>query len=170
MSNVCSHRAWRRAAAFVAACAIAATAVRASPSSVERFDVAAWEHLQQELPRPSAVVFTATYCVSCPAVLEKVSLTLKQKRIRSDLVAVVIDEASSQELLSSGHYDHASRLFLFEGNEAALRYQVDRRWRGVTPYTVLLSANGKAVFVAGIPSDAQLASWLGSSVPATDRD
>lgn len=147
------------AGAFLAVCAFAAAAV-AVPSSLERFDAAAWERLQTELPRPSAVVFTATYCASCPAVLAKLSGALKERGIEGDVVAVVIDEAEASELPKSRHYRHASRLFLFEGNEMSLRYQVDPRWRGVTPYVALLNANGETVFAAGTPSDAQVAAWI----------
>ncbi|AMN45932.1 hypothetical protein ACG33_02155 [Steroidobacter denitrificans] len=147
------------AGALVAVCAFAAAA--AAPSSVERFDAAAWEDLQQELSRPSAVVFTATYCASCPAVLAKLSGALRERGIEGDVVAVVIDDAEASELLKNRHYRHASRLFLFEGNEASLRYRVDSRWRGVTPYVALLTANGETVFTAGTPSDAQIAAWIG---------
>jgi hypothetical protein len=147
--------------AFLAVCLLAATAATAVPESVERFDAATWERLQKELPRPSVVVFTATYCASCPAVLGQLSDSLKKRGINGDVVAVVIDEAEKPALLKSEHYRHASRLFLFEGNEASLRYRVDPRWRGVTPYIALLPAKGKTVFAAGTPSDAQVAAWLG---------
>ena len=93
--------------------------------------------------------------------MAQLSRTLKERKNRSALVAVVIDAATERELLTSGHYHHASRLFRFEGNEASLRYHVNPRWRGVTPYTALLPANGKTIFVAGVPGDAQVAAWLG---------
>jgi thiol-disulfide isomerase/thioredoxin len=146
------------AGAFLAFCVFAAAA--AAAPRVERFDAAAWESLQKELSRPSAVVFTASYCASCPAVLAKLSGALRERGIEGDVVAVVIDEAEAPELLKSRHYRHASRLFLFEGNEASLRYQVDSRWRGVTPYIALLTADGETMFVAGTPSDAQVATWM----------
>lgn len=160
--NACSDSAvrWTGAvSAFLAVCAFAAVAV-AAPSSVERFDAAAWEGLQKELSRPSAVVFTATYCASCPAVLAKLSGALREQGLKGDVVAVVVDGAEAPELLKSKHYRHASRLFLFEGNEASLRYQVDSRWRGVTPYIALLTAQGETVFTAGTPSDAQVTAWI----------
>jgi len=149
------------AAGFVAACFLHPTPAVTAPSSVERFDDAAWQRLQQELPRPAAIVFAATYCANCPTVLEKLSSILRERGIETDVVAVVIDEADERELLNSKHYRHASRLFLFDGNEASLRYRVDPRWRGVTPYVALLPAQGQPQFVAGVPDDAQLAAWSG---------
>jgi hypothetical protein len=135
----------------------------ATPRSVERFDAKTWTQLQQELPRPAAVVFTATYCVSCPALIESMTQTLAKRGLKQDVVAVVIDAATDQQLFNSGHYEHASRLFAFDGNEATLRYGVDPRWRGVTPYVALLSAQNKVTFVAGTPSDAQIEAWLAAT-------
>lgn len=135
----------------------------AEPSNVERFDAASWDRLQTDLSRPAAIVFTATYCVNCPAVLAQLAQALKAHGIKGEIVAVVIDDAAAPELLKSEHYAQASRLFLFEGNEASLRYRVDPRWRGVTPYIALLSDDGKTTFSAGTPSAEQVAAWLGKA-------
>ena len=146
-----------------AACVLATSIAFAAPPRVEQFDVATWEQLKNELSRPSVVVFTATYCANCPAVLEGLSNALKKRGLSGDVIAVVIDEADTAELLSSKHYAHASRLFLFQGNEAALRYRVDPKWRGVTPYAALFPKEGAPVFAAGTPSDAAIEAWLGRS-------
>jgi thiol-disulfide isomerase/thioredoxin len=146
------------AALVVAALAIAP--VTAAPPTVEPFDAATWDKLQQRSPRPSAIVFTATYCASCPAVLTQLSDALKSQGAKGDVVAVVIDEADTQELLKSHHYLSATHLYVFSGNEAALRYRVDPRWRGVTPFVALLGSDGQTRFATGAPSAAQLKTWL----------
>ena len=132
----------------------------AAPSAVEAFEALTWKQLQQHAARPTAIVFTATYCANCPAVIGKLADALHDNKLKGEVIAVVIDAANENELLKSDHYTHASRLFLFEGNEAALRYQVDPRWRGVTPYIALIDANGKQTFVTGAPSDKDIAAWL----------
>jgi hypothetical protein len=145
---------------------LASMPATAAPPEVESFDGRTWELLKRDSPRPAAIVFTATYCASCPAVIAKLAETLQQRGAKSEVVAVVIDEAAidgeagRRELLASAHYKSASRLFLFSGNEAALRYRVDPRWRGVTPFIALLGADGKVTFSTGAPSDAQTAAWL----------
>jgi len=131
----------------------------ATPHTVESFDARMWKHLQQELPRPAIVVFTATYCASCPALLAHMATELQKREIKTPIVAVVIDEADKRELLTSEHYRLVSRLFVFAGDEASLRYAVDPRWRGITPYVALLPAHGQSVFVSGTPTDEQLAVW-----------
>ena len=150
-----------RAAAVLSAgiSLLAAANSTASPHIVESFDATTWTHLQQELPRPAVVVFTATYCASCPALLARMATELQERGLKTPIVAVVIDEADRHELLTSEHYRLASRLFAFDGNEASLRYEVDPRWRGITPYVALLPAQGKTVFVSGTPTDEQLSVW-----------
>jgi thiol-disulfide isomerase/thioredoxin len=132
----------------------------AAPNTVERFDAKTWVQLQKELPRPSVVVFTATYCSNCPALIDHMAEALAKRGLKKNIVAVVIDEATPKELLASPHYKVASRVFLFEGNEAALRYGVDPRWRSVTPYVALLGDENKVMFVAGTPNDTQIDTWL----------
>jgi thiol-disulfide isomerase/thioredoxin len=146
---------------LVAACLFGVPALAAPAQSVELFETATWEQLQADLPKPSAVVFTATYCATCPAVLAKLAKALDAHDVKGDVVAVVIDEAEASELLASGHYSQASRVFLFSGNEAALRFMIDPRWHGETPYTALLPAEGKPIFTAGSPSEEKIATWLG---------
>jgi thiol-disulfide isomerase/thioredoxin len=134
--------------------------VVAAPTKVERFDAKTWAQLQKDLPRPSVVIFTATYCSNCPALIDRIAKTLAKQGLKQYIVAVVVDETTPKELLASHHYKSVSKLFAFDGNEATLRYGVDPRWRGVTPYVALLSAPDKVVFVAGTPSEAQFEAWL----------
>lgn len=150
---------WVKSAALVVAL-LATASVTAAPPTVEAFDAATWDKLQKTSPRPSAIVFTATYCANCPAVLTQLSDALKNQGVKGDIVAVVIDEADTQELLKSHHYLAATHLYLFSGNEAALRYKVEPRWRGVTPFVALLGADGQTRFATGAPSDTQIATWL----------
>src|SRR5690606_3116739 len=106
--SACSGDAVRLRTKFVSlAAGLFAAAALGAPSNVERFDGAAWEHLQEELPRPSAVVFTATYCATCPAVLARLSEALEKRGLDGKVIAVVIDEAEKGELLESTHYRHA---------------------------------------------------------------
>jgi uncharacterized metal-binding protein len=132
----------------------------ASPNKVERFDAKVWAQWQKDLPRPAVIVFTATYCSNCPALIERIAQQLAKQGLKQEIIAVVIDEANPRELLKNGHYGAAARLFAFDGNEATLRYAVDPRWRGETPYVAFLGTQSRVVFVPGTPSDAQFEAWL----------
>jgi len=125
---------------------------------VELLAAATWQRLRESLPRPAIVVFTATWCPHCPAVLA--DLTAVARVRAAPLVAVVLDGAAVAGLSSALPYRHADRLFVVEGDETALRHAVDPRWRGVLPYVALLGADGSApVFVAGMPSVGLLSRW-----------
>jgi thiol-disulfide isomerase/thioredoxin len=150
----------KQAVLAIASCTIVAAAASAPPPQVEPFDADTWTKLQKDLPRPAAVVFTATYCTNCPAVLAQLEGELKKRGATGEIVAVVIDEADAATLAENPHYAHATRLFVFDGNEAQLRYRVDPRWRGVTPYVALLSPDATTRFVAGPPKEQDLQQWL----------
>jgi thiol-disulfide isomerase/thioredoxin len=149
----------KQAIVAIAGVTIVATATPASPTHVEPFDANTWAKLQEDLPRPAAVVFTATYCANCPEVLAQLERALHERGAKGEIVAVVIDEADAETLANNHHYTHATRLFVFDGNEAQLRFRVDPRWRGVTPYVALLSADAIR-FVAGPPKEQDLRQWL----------
>jgi thiol-disulfide isomerase/thioredoxin len=152
------------ALATVFATALASTAGNAAPPArssnpaPQPFGPESWPQLRDALPRPAAVVFTATWCPHCPAVA---SALAKVTRTRgATLVVVVVDGAERPDLHHDSTYRQADRLLFFAGNEAALRHAVDPRWRGTLPYVALLGADGSApVFVAGMPSTDALARW-----------
>ncbi len=144
----------------------ALTLLAASPRAaaaaprVEPFGADTWKRLQAELPRPGLVVFTATWCPTCPEVLRKLADVRRANRLRSPLVAVVMDSDDEPALLADAHFRVADRLFAFDGDEAALRRTVQPQWRGVTPFVALLPAARAPVYVTGMPSSAQLEQWL----------
>jgi hypothetical protein len=138
---------------------MAASVVHAD-NAVEMFDSTTWNSLQHSLSRPAAVVFTATYCESCPQVLAKLHTELADHTGSDEsLIAVVIDGAEDLSAVQAEHYS-AHRVFVFDGDEVALRYGVDPKWHGETPLVALLPKHGKPVMVAGMPNAKELASWL----------
>ena len=126
---------------------------------LESFGATTWSSLQKELPKPAAVVFTATYCASCPQVLKQLATTLHEKHLDAPVIAVVIDGADS-EALDLEHYVLAQRIFVFDGDEMSLRYSVDPQWHGETPFVALLPRQGPPYWVTGMPSKKQLVRWL----------
>ncbi len=85
--------------------------------------------------------------------------TIEARRLKAPLVAVVMDGEGHSGLLREAHYARADRLFVFRGQEAAVRYAVNKRWRGVTPFVVLLGKGRAPVFVTGLPPASVLESW-----------
>jgi thiol-disulfide isomerase/thioredoxin len=127
---------------------------------MEDFTATTWSRWQSELPRPAIVVFSTTYCPTCPDVLASLAAAVKETGGRVPLVAVVMDADGRREVAHLKHFGVADRLFAFRGQEAALRYSVDPRWRGVTPYVALFGAQGAPTFSAGSPSAQQMRALL----------
>lgn len=148
----------RRCALFALLLGVAAVAV-AEPR-LEDFTTSTWAQWQKELPRPAIVVFSTTYCPTCPEVFADLAATVKKAGTGVPVIAVVMDADGKREVPHLKHYGHADRIFVFRGQEAALRFSVNPQWRGVTPYVALFGASGAPSLVAGRPSDEQLKSVL----------
>lgn len=133
----------------------------AAPGGVQAFGVDTWSNLQRSAVRAQAVVFTTTECVHCPAVIDRLAAALGKAPRRVGLAVVVMDGREQQAaLLGDRHYRLADRLYAFDGDALALRYRVNPEWRGLTPYVVLLPANGPARYFNGAPPAAALQAFL----------
>ncbi len=140
--------------------AVTVHSAAAAPSRVEAFNLQSWQALQTGLKTPAIVVFSTTDCAHCPAVLSQ--LAQSPLRRRAQLIAVVMDLAPGEAdaaLLGNAHYQLADRLMAFDGQAPALRYGVNKSWRGVTPYLLLFKPGTPPQWVTGPPSDAQLLRW-----------
>ena len=134
----------------------------AAPRTVEVFDRPAWPALQAGLTAPAIVVFTATYCAHCPAVIAQLARDKRRLQPSAQLIAVVIDAVPGDDdarLLRDPHHHPVDRLFAFQGQAAALRYAVDPSWRGITPYVAFLHPGEAPRWVTGPPSVQDLAAW-----------
>ena len=155
------HR--RRGAALVFAAVMLAAGVPSAPSAaprVEPFDAEVWSRLKSTLPRPAVVVFTTSYCATCPEVFEGLGAEIRMRRPGAPLVAVVLDGESLGRRPREAHLARADRLFVFRGQqEAALRHAVDPSWRGVTPWVALIGADGAVTFGGGTPTRDRLETW-----------
>lgn len=160
-----------------------ATSAAAAPQAVGSFDGVTWRSLQASLDRPTAVVFSTTDCVHCPAAIEALAREIRRRKWMTgeraigtratgkratgkraaELVVVVMDRAPGDDdarLMRDAHYRAADRLFAFSGQGAALRYSVNPDWRGVTPFVAFLVPGAPPVWVAGLPSETDMANWV----------
>ena len=147
--------------AVVAWCAMAECAA-ALPKGVLPFDASTWQSIKRELPRPAVVVFTTTDCTYCPGVIDELSAEFRNDKPRVAILVVVMDGAYKPAgWLAEPHYRKADRLYAFQGQETAIRFGIDRKWRGVTPYVALLGRTGEPQFVTGRPTQRQISLFRG---------
>jgi len=105
-----------------------------------------FQQLQQQVQGPTWLVFSATYCGNCPAVVAE----LRRQHPGLPVWLVLTDEGEEAHPLP------AERRWRFEGHELALRHAVNPQWRGITPYLALLRPGQAPLFALGQPSSAQL--------------
>jgi thiol-disulfide isomerase/thioredoxin len=144
------------------ALALAAPA-KASPARVEPFDGRTWRALQAGLRTPTLVVFSATWCPNCPAVIEDLAQEVREHGFKAQLLAVVIDVAPGEQdagLMGHSYYRLMDRLLAFSGQAPALRHSVDPTWRGATPFVALLSPGQAPRLVTGAPGEEDLRAWM----------
>jgi hypothetical protein len=137
---------------------IAMSAAALAAPTPERFDGRTWGQLSGAPPRPAIVVFSTTDCAHCPAVIRK--LASGKSRYSADLFAVVMDGGPS--IAGKTPYRLADRVFVFDGNEQALRYSVNPDWRGVTPYIALLAPGRPVKYLVGPPAERDLQAFFAS--------
>jgi len=133
------------------------TAARLKPLD---FREGTWAALLEKGPRPSAYVFTTTYCSTCPDVFDQLSASVRQSRLKVELAAVVMDAQGQRALMHAHHYTGITRLYAFDGFEPLLRQTVDPQWRNVTPYVVLVNRKGDLKRVIGPPDADAIRAWL----------
>jgi len=152
---------WSRRPIGLFALMLVAVARAHSAPHFEDFTAVTWTQWQRVLPRPAIVVFSTTYCPTCPQVFNDLAHSVRHAGAAVPLIAVIMDIDGLARVERLEHFRLADRLFVFRGNEAALRFSVDPRWRGVTPYVALFGLRGAPTLTAGNPDAAQMRAVLG---------
>jgi hypothetical protein len=140
-----------------------ATSVAAAAASqaILPFGATTWKALADAPSRPLAVVFSTTDCSHCPKVIDAVSAAIRKSRSKAQLIVVVMDGAGQESSLTQNpHYRDVRSLYVFDGDDMALRHTVNPDWRGLTPYVALLPVKGEARFYTGSPPAAAMAAFL----------
>jgi hypothetical protein len=140
---------------------------QAAANKIENFDAQTWRRMQKDLPRPAVVIFSTTDCGHCPAIIAAMAEQINTRKPQVPLIVVVMDGAGHADLLQEPHYQPANRLFVFNGNTAALQYGISPNWRGITPYVALLPRVGEMKLVMGKPSALEIDTWLATSKVST---
>lgn len=147
--------------ALMACCVLWFNSAWAAALPILPFSMDSWAKLSHSAGRPSIVVFSTTDCLYCPAVIDHLADYLKKHRAKARLLVVVMDGAEAGEALRSDpHYQLADALYVFNGNDMALRSTVNPQWRGITPYVAFMPATGTPQFTLGEPTAAALDAFL----------
>mgnify|MGYP000042831543 CR=1 FL=1 len=148
-----------RAGAAVLCCCLAMAAGAAPPKTIEPFDGKTWKTLSADVKKPTIVIFSATYCTHCPAVIQKIAKDKAELGGKVSLIGVVMDE-EPPGLLAKPPYNRVDRVFVFEGHEQAVRYTINPEWRGITPYVAFMAPGKPVKFFTGAPPARELGQFL----------
>ena len=153
-------RSWRiEPAAWMYAVMLSAFSAAAfAAPTLERFDGRTWGQLSGAPARPAIVVFSTTDCAHCPDVIRRLASGKSRYAANLSLFAVVMD--GGPDIIAKTPYRLADRLFVFDGNEQALRHSVNPDWRGVTPYIALLAPGKHVKYLVGPPADSELRAFF----------
>ncbi len=151
------------------AAGLVAAPASGAPRTVEAFDGQSWPALQREISKPTIMVFSATWCAVCPEVIDRLRQDISRRKIAASLMVTLMDVAPGDRdaaLLRDAHYQQTDRLFAFDGQAAVVRYSVDKRWLGITPYVVLLIPNTAPVAITGAPAASDIDAWVRAAANA----
>ncbi len=128
--------------------------------TVANFDATTWRQLLRAGPRPAAYVFSNSFCAVCPEVFALLHQTVGASGQAVELAAILMDVRGDRALATARHYPGATRVYAFDGPEAAIRKAIDPKWRNITPYVVLVGRDGRLQRGIGEPDANQLKAWL----------
>jgi thiol-disulfide isomerase/thioredoxin len=154
--------------AFIALLAfvlLAATGGSAKEGEVRPFKRGSWQEIRQaHAGRPTVVHFWGLTCGPCRVEMPQWGALLRE---RSDLNLVVIDAD-----LIPNQLDDASAMLAKTGLAGAenwifddpfterLRFEIDPRWQGEIPRTMLIARNGKTITIEGVADMTRVRAWL----------
>jgi thiol-disulfide isomerase/thioredoxin len=144
---------------------LAVTGGSAKEGEIRPFGRGSWrEILQAQAGRPTVVHFWGLTCGPCRVEMPEWGKLLQE---RSDLNLVVIDadlipnqvEDASAMLEKTGLAGAENWIFDDPFTER-LRFEIDPRWQGEIPRTMLIARDGKITIIEGVADLARIRVWL----------
>jgi len=146
---------------------LASTGGFAKDGDLRPFKRGSWQEIRQaHAGRPTVVHFWGLTCGPCRVEMPQWGKLLRE---RSDLDLVAIDadlipnqvEDASEMLARTGLAGAENWIFDDPFTER-LRFEIDPRWQGEIPRTMLIARDGKSITIDGVADLAQVRAWLDS--------
>ena len=124
-----------------------------------------WKTLRQaHAGKPIVVHFWGLTCGPCLVELPNWTNALKK---RADLKLVLVDASPFGDepgevtaALKKAGLDSQENWLFADSFEERLRFEIDPRWRGEMPYTLLIGRDGKVTGMTGVMDFKKLDAWL----------
>jgi thiol-disulfide isomerase/thioredoxin len=111
---------------------------------------------------PLAIHFWGVTCPACVKDMPKWSAFLK-RHPNAKVIFIQVDDVTPemmQKILSKAGLETANNYYLASPFDERLRYDIDPKWHGETPTTILVDKNGKTLRKMGLVNFQNLSSLM----------
>ena len=136
----------------------------AGSETVKPYQKGDWQALVNTSSKPLAVHFWGVACAPCAREMPEWGKFLAKNK-NANVIFVQVDEVAQEsalKMLTKANLQSAKNYSLVSPFDEYMRYEVDAKWRGETPITILIDINGKAIRKTGPIDFYQLQNWFNS--------
>ena len=111
---------------------------------------------------PMAIHFWGVTCAPCVKEMPQWGKFVAANK-KANIIFIQVDDVSPdmiQKMLAKANLSEAKNYYINSVFDERLRYEIDPKWRGETPITILIDKNGKALRKTGPMNFSQLSSWF----------
>jgi thiol-disulfide isomerase/thioredoxin len=135
----------------------------AAAASLQPYRTGDWkEVVQGRAGKPMIVHFWGVTCGPCLVELPKWGKFVREQRA-ANVVFIEVDQAPEKialKRLADAKLEGAANRMLVSQYDEYMRFEIDPKWMGELPSTVLIDANGHARRISGVVDFGQLRAWL----------
>jgi len=144
---------------------LATTGGSAKEGEIRPFKRGSWQEIRQaHVGRPTVVHFWGLTCGPCRVEMPVWGKLLQERSdlnlvvIDADLIPNQVDDAAA--MLAKTGLSGAENWIFDDPFTARLRFEIDPRWQGEIPRTMLIAPDGKMNIIEGVADPAQVRTWL----------
>lgn len=111
---------------------------------------------------PVAIHFWGVTCAPCAREMPQWGQFVAANK-KANVIFIQVDDVSPemiQKMLAKANLSEAKNYYVHSTFDEQLRYEIDPKWRGETPITILIDKGGKAIRKTGPMNFAQLSDWF----------
>jgi thiol-disulfide isomerase/thioredoxin len=150
---------------LAALCVSVAGQALADTASLKPYLAGDWKSIAKTTnSAPVAVHFWGVTCPACVKEMPHWGQFLKSNP-NAKVVFIQVDDVSQdsmRKMLNKAGLESASNYYVAAPFDERLRYEIDPKWYGETPTTIIIDKNGKATRKTGLINFKQLKNELGS--------
>ncbi|QWD64802.1 TlpA disulfide reductase family protein [Polynucleobacter sp. MWH-UH2A] len=134
----------------------------AQSNSIKGYQRGDWKAITKPYASQAVIIhFWGVTCAPCAREMPQWGKFIAQNK-NAKIIFIQVDDVSpdsASKMMSSGGLTAANAYTLASPFDDALRYEIDPKWRGETPMTLLIDKNGKVTRKTGTMDFNKLKQW-----------